>query len=352
MCGKWHMGDDEKAQRGFTWWHTVPGGGGTYRDPEFVTNGKRRKLTGFKTDLVTDGALEFLDTVKDKPFFLLMPFYAPHTPYDYQPEEFRRLYDDSTFPCYPGRTDASEPERRSCQDARQARFQTRLLGADQRRWTTTWGASVKRLEELRLRENTLVIFTADQGWNAGHHGVWGKGNGTVAVQHVRGVAPRAADLEPCRTHPRRTGRQQPHGVELRLLPQHPRLPWACLRPPADGVPGRATLKLLREDAADWRSRMFFEYEFMRGVRTRNLKYMERTKEWPSELYDLEADPGEKNNLITDPAYQKALAGLRRDLGGFFTRAGAPPIEDWRSTTKQTLTVYQAASPRRMRMSIC
>jgi len=37
MCGKWHMGDDDKAQRGFTYWHTVPGGGGTYRDPEFVT---------------------------------------------------------------------------------------------------------------------------------------------------------------------------------------------------------------------------------------------------------------------------------------------------------------------------
>src|SRR5947208_14530647 len=40
------------------------------------------------------------------------------------------------------------------------------------------GRIVKRLEELGDRDNTLVIFTADQGWNAGHHGVWGKGNGT------------------------------------------------------------------------------------------------------------------------------------------------------------------------------
>lgn len=86
MCGKWHMGDDEHAQRGFSYWHTVPGGGGTYRDPTFVTNGERRQLQGYKTDLVTDGAMEFLNTVKDRPFYLLIPHFAPHTPFDYQPD--------------------------------------------------------------------------------------------------------------------------------------------------------------------------------------------------------------------------------------------------------------------------
>ena len=63
-------------------------------------------------------------------------------------------------------------------------------------------------------------------------------------------------------------------------------------------------------STDWRSRVFFEYEYVRGIRTRNLKYVERTAEWPSELYDLEADPGEKKNLIADPAYQQVLSGLR------------------------------------------
>jgi len=41
LCGKWHMGDDDKAQAGFTYWASVPGGGGTYRDPEFAKNAKR-----------------------------------------------------------------------------------------------------------------------------------------------------------------------------------------------------------------------------------------------------------------------------------------------------------------------
>jgi arylsulfatase A-like enzyme len=61
MCGKWHMGNDEYPQVGFTYWVTVPGGGGTYRDPVFVVQGQRKKIPGFKTDIVTDYALEFLD---------------------------------------------------------------------------------------------------------------------------------------------------------------------------------------------------------------------------------------------------------------------------------------------------
>jgi hypothetical protein len=71
-----------------------------------------------------------------------------------------------------------------------------------------------------------------------------------------------------------------------------------------------------------------------------VKYVERTKEWPSELFDMEADPGEKRNVIGEPGYQKVLAGLRTELSGFFQARGAPPIEEWKSTTRQKLTVYK------------
>ena len=106
-------------------------------------------------------------------------------------------------------------------------------------------------------------------------------------------------------------------------------------------PGQSYTRLFHGDPRDWRSRVFFEYEYVRGIRTRNLKYVERTREWPGELYDLEADPGEKRNLIADPAYQKALAALRTEVAGFFRKAGAPPIEEWRTTTHQHLTEYKA-----------
>jgi hypothetical protein len=94
----------------------------------------------------------------------------------------------------------------------------------------------------------------------------------------------------------------------------------------------------------WHDRLYFEYAYTRGIRTETLKYMERTKEWPSELYDLEADPGEGRNLIDEAVYTSRLSALRLDLRSFFDRHGAPPIEDWHSTTKQQLPVFRRASP--------
>ncbi|MCC6393777.1 MAG: DUF4976 domain-containing protein, partial [Bryobacterales bacterium] len=71
----------------------------------------------------------------------------------------------------------------------------------------------------------------------------------------------------------------------------------------------------------------------------NLKYVRRTKEWPSELYDLERDPGEKTNHADDPEYEKVKRSLDAELDGWFEKYGAPAQEKWRGTTKQNLTVY-------------
>ena len=94
------MGDDDKMQAGFTYWATVPGGGGTFRDATFVTNGERVETTRMKTDRVGDFAIEFLNTTGGQPFCLFVPFYAPHAPYDFQSEEYRKHYEDSRFSCY------------------------------------------------------------------------------------------------------------------------------------------------------------------------------------------------------------------------------------------------------------
>jgi arylsulfatase A-like enzyme len=105
------------------------------------------------------------------------------------------------------------------------------------------------------------------------------------------------------------------------------------------LPGRSYADLLRGRALNWNNRLFFEYSYMRGLRTENMKYVECAKGLPSELYDLEADPGETENVIRDAAYAKSLASMRADLGRFFQERGAPPLEAWRSTTKQNLHVY-------------
>ena len=87
MCGKWHMGQDDKAQAGFSYWASVPGGGGPYRGPDVRRQRRKRAIPGFKTDIVGDCAIDFLNRqTAEEPFYLLVPFYAPHTPYNYQPE--------------------------------------------------------------------------------------------------------------------------------------------------------------------------------------------------------------------------------------------------------------------------
>ncbi len=178
MCGKWHMGEDDRAQAGFSYWATVPGGGGPYRDVEFVVNGARRKMPGFKTDAVGDFALDFLDRTKSRPFFLFVPFYAPHTPFDYQPDVYRKPYENATFGCFPKTPmhpwqNPSMKGLRANPDSRRS-YSALITGVD-----ANVGRVLRKLDEMGVRENTTVIFTADQGYNAGHHGVWGKGNGTV-----------------------------------------------------------------------------------------------------------------------------------------------------------------------------
>jgi arylsulfatase A-like enzyme len=123
------------------------------------------------------------------------------------------------------------------------------------------------------------------------------------------------------------------------------LDYLGVKAPADRKrPGRSYLPLLEGKRVAWRDRLFFEYSYVRGIRTERYKLIVRTKEWPSELYDLESDPGEKLNRFGDPALASVQRTLRRELDGFFAAQGAPPIEQWETTTKQNLTKYSATGP--------
>jgi arylsulfatase A-like enzyme len=118
------------------------------------------------------------------------------------------------------------------------------------------------------------------------------------------------------------------------------LEYLGLRAPADRRRvGRSYRRLLDGPAKQWRDRLFFEYAYVRGLRTRNLKYIERAEGYPSELYDIEADPGETRNVIGDASYARQLTALRTELREYFRRAGAPPLDQWRSTTPQKLPQY-------------
>jgi arylsulfatase A-like enzyme len=306
----------------------------------FVENGERVPVRGYKTDHVGDCALRFLDQNHRDPFYLLAPFYAPHTPFDYQPEEYRQYFNNSTFSCFPDTPmhpwqNTGLANLHGSRAAKQA-YCALIAGMDH-----NVGRILKRLEDLGVRDNTLVVFTADQGWNAGHHGVWGKGNGTSPLNMYE----QSLRVPLIWNHP---GRIRPGLEPDPLVSSYDYFPaildYLGVDAPRDPARvGRSYAPFVRGQNPAWRNRLYFEYEYVRGVRTANLKYIERTKEWPSELFDLEADPGETKNFMNDPAYAKQRDSLRADLAQFFAKNGAPPIEQWRSTTTQHLTEYRSVS---------
>jgi len=336
ISGKWHMGDDENPHAGFTYWCTIPGGGGTFRDPEFVKNGTRVKTKGFKTDLLTDYALEFIDQNKDRPFFLYVPHFAPHMPFDYQPEADRDLYRDCKFSCFP--EGPRHPQRRWSFERHHGSRESKLSyaalvsGVDR-----NVGRIIRRLEELGLRDDTLIVFSADQGWNAGHHGVWGKGNATIPFNMYE-----ESIRVPLLWNHR--GRIRGGRVLPPMVSSYDFFPTildylGIAAPPEDPKRvGRSYAAFLRGESPSWRNEVFFEYCYARAIRTETLKYVERGDNWPGELFDLEANPDESVNVIGDRRHGEQLTQLRTRLRAFFGRAGAPPLENWRSTTRQTILV--------------
>jgi choline-sulfatase len=199
------------------------------------------------------------------------------------------------------------------------------------------GRIVNRLEELGIRENTVIAFSADQGHCCGHHGIWGKGNSTVPFNMYE----ESLHVPLIWNHP---GQIAAGRVLDPLISSYDFFPtildYLDRKPEQDHRrPGHSYAGFLRGKPPRWRDELYFEYEYVRGIRTKNLKYIERTSEWPSELFDLEADPGEKKNVIDARDRRTEVKALQSRLHTFFQHVGAPPIDQWRSTTKQQLPVY-------------
>jgi arylsulfatase A-like enzyme len=335
MTGKWHMGCDETPQAGFSFWATVPGGGGTYRNATFIKEGAKVQTEGFKTDRVGDFAVEFLRRQQSSrdPFFLLVPFYAPHTPYDFQPEEYRRPYAASEFACFP-RLPAHPKQNRALRSHHLREESMRSYSALITGLDANVGRVIDQVRAMGALEDTAVLFTADQGWNAGHHGLWGKGNGSIPFNMYE----ESIGVPMIWSHPGRipAGRSVSQMVSsYDLFPTV--LDYLGLRAPADRRRiGRSYAPLLRGRSPAWRDRLYFEYAYMRAVRTRTHKWIAREAPWPSELYDLEADPGETTDRAADPAYRGVRDALTADLERFFRGASAPPLAQWRGTTRQNL----------------
>jgi choline-sulfatase len=335
LVGKWHLGRDREAQAGFDHWVVGPGGAGTFRNKEFFVNGDSVKETGFKTDFVGTMAAEFVEANRDRPFCLVVPFFAPHDPFDYQPEEYRKHYYDSSLSCYP--EPPLHPQRRGRHDKYLSNRESKIsYSALVSAVDANVGRVLAKLDEHGLTENTVVIFTADQGYNCGHHGFWGKGNGTIPFNMYE----ESIRVPLIWSHPGRISegrRVSPMVSSYDFFPTL--LDYLGVKAPPDPQRvGRSYAAFLRGESPAWPTELYFEFAYVRSIRTENLKLVERADGWPDELFDLEDDPDEQINRIGFGDYPKQAAELRGRLHRYFDRIGAPPIAEWRTTTKQRLPI--------------
>src|SRR5213594_2203179 len=188
MIGKWHLFSDPT---GFDYWNILPGQG-AYHDPVFIENGQRKKQTGYVTDLVTDFAIDFLkNRPKDKPFLLFYHHKAPHRPW--QPDaKHADLYENADLPEPETFNDDYKTRSAAATEAtmRVGRDMTKtdlkqdpppgLSEAARRKWNyqryikdylrcvasvdDNVGRVLDSLDQAGLRDNTVVIYTSDQGF--------------------------------------------------------------------------------------------------------------------------------------------------------------------------------------------
>jgi arylsulfatase A-like enzyme len=188
------------------------------------------------------------------------------------------------------------------------------------------GRLIDWLEAHGLRENTLIIFSGDNGMNMGHHGIYGKGNGTFPMN----MFDTAVKVPVLISRPGAV----PQGiVNDDLLSHYDVLPTLLdaldLPNPQDQtLPGRSFAALLRGKSLSGREHVivFDEYGPVRMIRSRDWKYIHRYPYGPHEFYDLAHDPDEAHDLIDSAEHQKCIAKMRGELDAWFLRYADPAVD--------------------------
>lgn len=337
ISGKWHLGDATRQRPGFEHWYVHQAGAGPYFAAPMVRDGRLVREPAYITDAITDDALSFVQEADDdeRPFCLIVAYTAPHAPWvDQHPPELLDLYADTAFetcpqePAHPwasgfpladgrrGRVSADVDRAVLDPRASLQGYFAAVSGVD-----AGLGRIIHALEDRTLASSTLVCFTSDNGFNAGHHGIWGKGNGTFPLNvYDTSVRVPAIFNQPGRVPAGVTSTALLSGYDL--FPTL--LDWAGVEAPATLTPkpGASFAQLLETgvhaDGAD-HVVVYDEYGPVRMIRSNDWKYVRRHPSGPDELYDLRSDPQEKRNLDGDARCDRVREDLRHQLSRWFDR---------------------------------
>lgn len=327
MSGKWHLGDSVRAQQGFSHWYVHQSGGGPYYEAPMVKDGHLVTEKKYITEAITDDAIQFITKNHgEQPFYLSVHYTAPHSPWINQhPSEFVSLYDQCEFRSCP-----EEPKHPwlipNAPGANNHVESLRGYYASITAMDYHIGRIIDRLEELRLRENTLICFMSDNGFNFGHHGIWGKGNATFPQNmYDTSVKVPAIFNYPWTIPPGVVSEALASGYDM--MPTL--LAFAELEQYIDHrLPGKSLLPVMLGQEVEGQGCVvvFDEYGPVRMVRSQEYKYVHRYPYGPHELYHLVEDPEEQHNLIDDPAYSDQVATMRSTMEQWFVRYVDPAVD--------------------------
>jgi arylsulfatase A-like enzyme len=327
LSGKWHLGDSRSPQKGFGSWYVHQCGGSSYYGAPMIREGRLVNEEGYITDLMTDEGIRFLKNTldQDAPFYLSVHYTAPHAPWiDNHPKEYLSLYNDCAFESVPDLP--PHPWRQGKMERKD--FIENLKGyyASISAMDANIGRLIDWVEANGLRENTLIIFTSDNGFCFGHHGIVGKGNGTFPQNmYEESVKVPAIFSQPGRI-PQNVGTDALVSAYdfMPTLIDYVDLPYSV----GKNLPGRSFKPLLLGEVPTERENVvvFDEYGPVRMIRTKEWKYVHRYPYGPHELYDFVDDPGEMVNLADRKEYQDTIVSMKYMLEDWFIQYVDPLLD--------------------------
>lgn len=359
--GKWHMGENNDEKRpGFDYFVTHKGQG-QYYNTEFNVDGIRKVIPGYYTHVVTDLALDWLkDRTEDKPFLLMIGHKAPHSFYVPEPKytnTFAKVhfpYPETAFhldkqpdwikqrlttwhgiygPLFDWRKDYPDtrPVGVTAFENMNRAYLGTILSVDD-----SVGLIYNALKEKGELDNTLFIFTSDNGLLDGEHGMVDKRTAHEPSIRIPLVV----------RYPGLTKKPKVIDEMVLTIDFAPSILDICGLAPMHDIHGRSWKALVQGKEKNWRKAWYYEYNYekqfpytpnVRAIRTDDWKYIHyphgdgSPDKHMAELYNLKADPDEQFNLINDPILKHKAVELRAQLDALIeatsTRPDRMPIDE-------------------------
>lgn len=362
ILGKWHLGSEPT---GFNYYNVLPGQG-RYHNPILIEKGqwgndsrvecrKGKEYEGHSTDVITNEALKYIEgRDKNKPFFLMCHYKAPHRSWE-PAERFKDLLKDVKVPepenlldTYEGKGQYTELLRMSMEHLNKRDLKTEIPEGmtrdEQRQWAyqiyikdylrciagidENVGRILKYLDENGLTDNTVIIYTGDQGFFLGEHGWFDK-----RLMYEECLRMPFVMRYPKEIKPKTVNNDIITNIDFAPL----FLDYAGVKKPAQMQGESFRKNVIGQTPANWRTAMYYRYWMNAdndhnvtahyGIRTERYKLvffygeslsMSGTKkvsvqpaEW--ELYDLKTDPLEMKNVYNDPENNALIKKLKTKL---------------------------------------